>query len=61
MEKIIKLETLVNYDSNEKKQVFVNPKLIVSVEKEENENLFAVKMLNGQSFIVEEFPKALNS
>lgn len=61
MEKFIRLETLVNYDDKEKKQVFVNPKLIVSIERKIDENLFVVKMFNGDFFVVEEFPKALIS
>lgn len=59
MEKFIRLETLVNYDDKEKKQVFVNPRLIVSIERKMDENLFAVKMFNGDFFVVEEFPNAL--
>lgn len=57
MKEFVKFNVALNYDEEETKEVFVNPKFICLIEKNEEHSVYLIKMANGDKYAVKELPK----
>lgn len=59
MKEFVKFNVTLNYDEEETKEVFVNPKFICLIEKNEEHSVYLIKMTNNDIFYTKELPNEI--